>query len=217
MRIIRDYIPNGRRNRPGHTLNAKYITIHDTGNSAKGADARNHARYLKTADVIASWHFTVDDGEIVQHLPLNEIGWHAGDGASGPGNRQSIGIEICMNADGDRTKAEKNAAALVARLLKELDLPISAVKQHYDWTRKNCPQVIRARPGGWDGFISAIKEEMRSMDKAAEKEMVLPTQHSAEAAPGTMRYNRQTGRVEVFSGGAWRRMLDERDLALLKK
>ena len=48
-----------------------------------------------------SWHYTVDDHAIVQHLPDYETAYHAGDGKDGPGNTTSIGIEICVNAGGD--------------------------------------------------------------------------------------------------------------------
>ena len=164
MNIIQDFIPAGRRNRPGMKLiGPKYITIHDTANPAKGADALMHARYLKgdeAANRPASWHFTVDDRNIVQHLPLDEVAWHAGDGSKGPGNTSSIAIEICENADGDRAKAEANAAELVAYLLKQFGLPIDAVVQHNRWTGKDCPRIIRHRPGGWEAFLAAVKAHL---------------------------------------------------------
>ena len=108
IKIIQDFIPKGRKNRPGYPMTPKYITIHETGSFGKGANAKAHAKYIKSDDAAnrpASWHFTVDDTEIYQHLPLNENGWHAGDGESGIGNRQSIGIEICVNSDGNFEKA----------------------------------------------------------------------------------------------------------------
>jgi N-acetylmuramoyl-L-alanine amidase len=164
MNIIQDFIPVGRRNRPGTKLTGpKYITIHDTANPSKGADALMHARYLKGDDAAnrpASWHFTVDDRNIVQHLPLDEVAWHAGDGSSGPGNTSSIAIEICENADGDRAKAEANAAELVAHLLKQFNLPIDAVVQHNRWSGKHCPRIIRNRPGGWEGFLAAVRARL---------------------------------------------------------
>lgn len=160
VNIIQDFIPKGRKNRPGFAMTPLYITIHDTGNTSAGAGAKNHASYLK-GDAAVSWHFTVDDKEIYQHLPLSENGWHAGDG-NGDGNRKSIGVEICMNSDGNRTKAEANAAWLVAKLTREekslKQFPDSIV-QHNKWNGKNCPSVLRGRSGGWTGFISAIKNE----------------------------------------------------------
>lgn len=164
MNIIQDFIPVGRRNRPGTELTGpKYITIHDTGNPNKGANALMHAKYLKgdeAANRPASWHFTVDDQRVVQHLPLDEVAWHAGDGSKGPGNTSSISIEICENADGDRAKAEANAAELVAYLLKQFGLPIDAVVQHNRWTGKDCPRIIRHRPGGWEAFLAAVREHL---------------------------------------------------------
>lgn len=164
MNIIQDFIPVGRRNRPGTKLTGpKYITIHDTANPAKGANALMHAKYLKgdeAANRPASWHFTVDDQRVVQHLPLDEVAWHAGDGSKGPGNTSSIAIEICENADGDRAKAEANAAELVAHLLKQFNLPIDAVVQHNRWSGKDCPRIIRHRPGGWDGFLAAVRARL---------------------------------------------------------
>ncbi|MFZ7893850.1 N-acetylmuramoyl-L-alanine amidase [Bacillus cereus] len=78
-------------------MKARYITIHETANTAAGANAENSRniytdKQLKALSEI-SWHFTVDDKQIYQHLPTNENRWHAGDG-DGSGNRESIGIEI---------------------------------------------------------------------------------------------------------------------------
>ena len=162
VQIIQDFIPPGRRNRPGYKLTPKYITIHDTVNTQAGADARAHANYLKNSpNLEVSWHFTVDDKVIIQHLPLNENGWHAGDGANGTGNRQSIGIEICENRDGNRAQAEANAAWLVAKLLKDYGLGLDRVKQHYDWSGKNCPRVLRGRKDGWQDFLAAVEAHLK--------------------------------------------------------
>lgn len=161
IQITQSIIPKGRKNRPGRAMVPQYITIHDTGNASKGAGAKSHANYIlgdAAASGRVSWHFTVDDEGAYQHLPLNETGYHAADGA-GPGNRKSIGIEICMNADGDRAQAEANAAELVADLIRTVPTlkPFPAcMKQHFDWNGKNCPQVIRARPNGWGIFLGAI-------------------------------------------------------------
>ena len=105
LAIQEHIISDGRKNRPGRDTNPDtYITIHETGNAAKGADAAAHGAYLDSAageDALVSWHYTVDDHAIVQHLPDYETAYHAGDGKAGPGNTTSIGIEICVNAGGD--------------------------------------------------------------------------------------------------------------------
>ena len=144
-----------------------FVTIHDTANINRGADAVMHGRYLKgdaAANAPVSWHFTVDDRRAVQHLPLTENGWHCGDGGEGPGNRTSIGIEICENSDGDRARAEANAAELVAYLIKTVPslkpFP-ECVVQHNHWNGKDCPRVLRHRPGGWEGFLDAVENFLK--------------------------------------------------------
>lgn len=170
VQIIQDFIPQGRRNRPGYKLKVNYITIHDTANTSTGADAKAHATYIKTyPDLLASWHFTVDDKVIYQHLPLNENGWHAGDGSNGTGNRESVGIEICENRDGDRTRAEEHAAWLTAKLLKDFNLTIDKVKQHYNWSKKDCPRVLRKN--GWIDFLNKVQQFLNNNVEPENKEI----------------------------------------------
>lgn len=157
-----DLLPKAKR--PGYTMKPEYITIHQTGNTSKGANAKMHNRYVHNVAPNPSWHFTVDDKEAYQHLPLTENGWHAGDGTNGPGNRKSIAIEICVNRDGNLAKAEANAAWLAAKLIKEVNTlkPFPAcMKQHYDWSKKNCPAQIRGRKNGWANFLAAIEAHLK--------------------------------------------------------
>lgn len=153
VQIIQDFIPKGNNNRPGYWMKPEYITIHNTANTAKGADALTHARYVKNPSISTSWHFTVDDTRAVQHLPLNENGWHAGDG-NGTGNRKSIGIEVCENRDGNFEKAFDNAAQLVAKLMKDTGIPVANVVPHKRWSGKQCPRLILPR---WTEFINRVK------------------------------------------------------------
>ena len=156
-------ISGGRKNRPGRDTNPDtYITIHETGNAAKGADAAAHAAYLDSAageDDLVSWHYTVDDHAIVQHLPDYETAYHAGDGKAGPGNTTSIGIEICVNAGGDFEAAKANAAALVRLLMEEHGIPLDNVVQHNRWNGKDCPKTIRATAGAWEAFLALCQGE----------------------------------------------------------
>ena len=153
-------IAPGADNRPGGSNPCKYITIHETGNAAKGADAAAHAAYLDSdageRDLV-SWHYTVDDHAIVQNLPDAETAYHAGDGKDGPGNATSIGIEICVNAGGDFAQAQANAASLVRQLMEEHGIPIDRVVQHAHWNGKDCPKTIRATTGAWEGFLALCR------------------------------------------------------------
>lgn len=155
-------------NRPGGSNPCKYITIHETGNAAKGADAVAHAAYLDSdagkRDMV-SWHYTVDDHAIVQHLPDYETAYHAGDGKDGPGNTTSIGIEICVNAGGDFEAAKANAAALVRLLMEEHGIPLDNVVQHNRWNGKDCPKTIRATAGAWEAFLALCRGETANVSK----------------------------------------------------
>ena len=169
--IQQDIIPAGRRNRPGGRNPDVYITIHETGNTDAGADAEAHGKYLTGSAgeaSLTSWHYTVDDHAIVQHLPDNETAYHAGDGAGGPGNATSIGIEICVNQDGDFEAAKANAAALVRLLMAEHGIPLGNIKQHHDWNGKNCPATIRATPGAWEAFLALCGGESEEPETPEE-------------------------------------------------
>lgn len=165
LRIYEDIIPQkGGKVRPGTKRNKKWIVIHETGNTSKGANAKGHSSYLKNLAIAnntsISWHYTVDDECAYHHIPDDEVAWHASDGSvEGGGNMAGIAIEICVNSDGDFSKARDNAAWLTAKLLKEHGLGITNVKQHHDFARdkKNCPENIRNK-GLWNNFLSAVQK-----------------------------------------------------------
>ena len=175
------FVPKGRKNRPGVANPCTYITIHETGNKATGADAEAHGSYVRGDSAEASrvsWHYTVDDDSIVQHIPDEETAYHAGDGASGPGNAKSIGIEICVNEDGDFEKAKTNAAALVRLLMEEHGIPLDNVVQHNRWNGKDCPKTIRATAGAWEAFLALCNgypvdaQLSAAVDKLAAKGLI---------------------------------------------
>ena len=136
--------------RTGIFMVPKGITIHNTGNNMPTATALAHAKWLVSVeeaerDYIGA-HFFVDDHQIVQVLPINEVAWHAGD-VQGRGNMTTIAIEICEV--GDVLQAEANALLLIGYLKKHLgNLPIY---KHQDWTGKYCPRVLLAT-GRWKSF-----------------------------------------------------------------
>lgn len=173
--IVQRIIPAGRKNRPGTKRTPKWIVVHDTANP--GANALDHANYLEKPTTEASWHYTVDDQRVVQHLPLDESAYHAGDGARGPGNLYGIGIEICEfkgdDAQARRAKAEENAAWLVARLLLQYGWGLDRVKQHYDFSpwKKDCPRVLRPRWGKW---LERVQHYLADGQKGEAKTVARP-------------------------------------------
>lgn len=133
-------IETGTEARPGKKRKIKYIVIHETDNTSVGADAKNHATYLSENNKTStSWHYTVDEKEIYHHIPDDEVAHHA---ATEKGNLYGIGIELCVNQDGDFEKTFENAAKLVAYLLKEYNLGMADIKTHNDFSGKDCPHNI---------------------------------------------------------------------------
>lgn len=141
------------------SMKPRYITVHTTQSYGRGANAFVHARLLKNGTLTAShnslgyltWHFSVDSNSIYQSLPTNEQGQHAD--YEGPGNRYSIGIEMCENRDGSFTATKARTAKLIADLMKQHNIPLSRVVGHCHWERiryddkknlgfKNCPKPL---------------------------------------------------------------------------
>ncbi|WP_273327708.1 N-acetylmuramoyl-L-alanine amidase family protein [Vallitalea guaymasensis] len=162
MNIIEDFIPSNRPNRPGVTMTPTSITVHNTGNARSGADAAMHASYIKSTNEKVSWHYTVDDYNVIQHIPIDEMAWHAG---CRKGNETSIGIEICMNQGINMAMAEKNAQQLIAYLMAKTS--ITDIKKHQDWTGKYCPAVL-LKEGRWEQFVRGcfcLFEEKKNIKK----------------------------------------------------
>ena len=165
LKLEIDLIPESNSNRPGTKIIPNFITIHNTDNRNLGADARAHARYVKGLDARnrkVSWHYTVDDKRCIKHLPINEIGWHAGTGA---GNSQSIGIEICMNEDIDQQAANQRAATLAAILMYDLNIPLNNVVTHKHWSGKNCPRLLLS---SWSNFQTDVERIYNSIEPRPE-------------------------------------------------
>jgi len=134
-----------------------YITIHQTGNTGKGANAEAHAKLQASGNVrSASWHATVDDKWVFESYLASTRCWHSG---STQGNNSSYAIEICINSDGDYLIALRNAAEYTALKMHELGVPLSKVVQHNYWSGKNCPAQIRSGLDGitWSLFLAMVK------------------------------------------------------------
>lgn len=165
MEIKKAILTKSKQNRPGRTNTMEYITIHETGNYALKADAQAHSSYLRTTSAKVSWHYSVDENEIYQHIPDNEVAFHAG---TADGNNRSIGIEICVNADGNFNDACTNAIWLTRKLMAEHNIPIENVVQHNHWNGKNCPENLRL--GGWSDFIARCAQPDREVPSDWAKE-----------------------------------------------
>ncbi len=170
-----DMVRNGTHGRKVlRRMSPRYITIHSTQNYT--ADAYKHSLALKNGALRSPktrtgnrigyliWHFTVDDKVAIQHMPTNEQGEHAD--FHGPGNRLSIGIEMCEHRGSSRSATIERTAKLAAVLMKKHRIPLSHVVPHYHWPRKgrspahkNCPHFLldNGKPGKkWRWFQSRV-------------------------------------------------------------
>lgn len=177
-------VPKGLYARKHHRpMTPQYITIHATENRSRGAGAYSHSQMLKggalkgrhNAIGYVAWHFTVDDHSTYQSLPTNERGEHAD--YDGPGNRTSIGIEMCENRGNDRARTIDRTARLVAWLMREHGIPLSRVVPHMHWRmirhddhrdlgHKKCPHFLldQGRLGPkWQAFLNKVESYRRQM------------------------------------------------------
>ncbi len=157
--------------------NVYWVVIHDTANTNPGSGALAHANYLygnamAGNELWASWHFTVDDLAIYQHIPTYERAFHAGDGSTRPGtaatylgggNRNGIGIETGVNSDADVYRIWQRTAKLGIDLLMQYNLPLENMRYHVDFSGKNCPQTMR------NAGLVPLFEEMKSYEYQVAK------------------------------------------------
>jgi N-acetylmuramoyl-L-alanine amidase CwlA/peptidoglycan hydrolase-like protein with peptidoglycan-binding domain len=173
-------------------MNPKYIIVHNTGNAAASAGDEAHAVYLQNLEKAdkeyVSWHVTVDCDSATQHLPFNEMGYHAGDGAEGDGNQNGIGIEIAENKD--YPAAEENGIKIICHLMKEFGITIDRVWPHRKFARnkKLCPHLILKSQATWEkdwsAFRSRIMEEYEKLYHQPKKPKITHTVSKGETLSG---------------------------------
>lgn len=111
VKVTRMMVPSNIASRvtSSGTNPIEYIVVHQTGNTNRGANALMHARLQYNGNSrAASWHESIDDIGVYQSFPHTTKCWHAGDGSNGRGNGRSIGLESCVNSDGDYNKTIEN-------------------------------------------------------------------------------------------------------------
>lgn len=143
----------------------QYIVIHDTGNTNKGAGANNHYLYFNGGNRNASAHYFVDDKEILQLVEDTNSAWHVGDGKGRYGitNSNSIGIEICVNSDGDYAKAVQKTVELTAYLMNKHNIHLNKIVRHYDASRKNCPASMNKNNWEpWNTFKVQLERKLNN-------------------------------------------------------
>ena len=158
MDIIKNLVPENKYSvKCPYSMTPTRIVVHNTANDAS---AKNEIAYMIRNNNQVSFHYAVDDKEVVQGIPENRNAWHSGDGGSGKGNREGISIEICYSKSGGAkfTKAEANAVELIVDILKRYGWGVDKVTKHQDYNGKYCPH--RTLDLGWERFIEMIEDKL---------------------------------------------------------
>jgi N-acetylmuramoyl-L-alanine amidase CwlA len=154
-------------NKSLRTQPIKYIVIHETGNTKKGANAMAHFNYFNTADRKSSADYFVDDTQILKVNDYNKYyTWAVGDGKGKYSitNNNSLSIEICVNSDGDYGKAVSNTVLLVKELMQELGIDLEHIVTHYDASRKNCPTKLLPNWKEFKKRLSPLTNKEKAID-----------------------------------------------------
>jgi N-acetylmuramoyl-L-alanine amidase CwlA len=181
---------NRKLSTPNHK--PEYVTIHNTPdiNEAAGTnDAEQYARATfnnNMGDVVV--HYYIDETDCWHILADDTVGWHAADGANGPGNTKSVAIEIVMDGSGDSSDkgAEDRGAKLAAILLHRYGLGIDRLKTHRDWyPKKYCPAYILPH---WSAFVDKVKRYLAEIEKEGQQ-----TETPVAPVPDKKHYRVQVG------------------------
>lgn len=159
MKVNKNYVSDNNTYESNHP---QYIVVHNTDNFAAGADASAHAKAQYNGNLSTSVHYYTDDKDTVYQVAPHGRGcWHVGVDYGGRlfgtvNNKNSIGVEMCVQAGYNFQRAFANMVEFVRQLMAETGIPADRVVQHYDVCAKNCPSQIRAK-GMWEEFQRQIK------------------------------------------------------------
>lgn len=175
-----------QQNVPDQLLNNNgdpaFLTIHDTANTAVGADARMHRNFVASGGGpdFASFTYAVDDKRAVQILKEDHVNYAQG-GTPNTGNHVSLSIETCIASDENWAVTLDNLAKLAACITVRLGRDISWIVQHNYWWGKDCPGKIRHTQGGWaallvaiSGYITTLNTLLSAPPPAPEQPLFVP-------------------------------------------
>lgn len=169
--VVIDLLPTWMtRNRPGIKLRGPFETVqHNTAN--RRTKARAEANYLLNGagGRQASWHATADDTVVIVTLPVDEVGWQAGDG-SGPGNMSCVACELTeqdamVNNPVTWRRARSNAAEFLAKVAARKGADNKG-KKHQDFSGKYCPNRLLGN-STWMREYDQDYAKFHAMERAA--------------------------------------------------
>lgn len=164
-------LPASQKNqRPGTKMTPDRFIVHETDNQSTGANAAMHLRWLQQGapddygrSQVLSFHLVVDENEVVQMLPFDEIAWHGGDGSNGVCNTRGLSIEITVaNKNADKAKVRANAEEVVAAAMLAKNL--TTLERHGECCARignpagchtRCPATMQ-EDGYWPTFKAHV-------------------------------------------------------------
>lgn len=170
--INRDFI--SKQNTYSGANNPIYIVVHETDNYANGAGAQRHAQAQKNGNLSTSVHYYAGSDGVYQAAEHCDGTYSIGKEYGGnhsikdANNRNSINIEICVNADGDYNVARANAIELVKYLIQTTGIKADHVIRHYDAKGKYCPRKMLDNPSLWEDFKNQIGGAVQNPAPVAE-------------------------------------------------
>ncbi len=189
----------------GYTIpneeNILWIVVHESGMPLEGQDAELLAQiqqrraYDEDDDTQASWNYQVDETGIYQSFDDNVYCWHAG-GNYGKwlpyANANSIGIEMCINQDGNYDGSMAHDAKLVASLMHKYNLSMDNVVRHHDTSGKECPSYM-IRTNRYEEFLLMVEKEYLAIQLLSDAEVTWTISHPElfEKGPNGLYYSKE--------------------------
>lgn len=183
--IVEALLTPGRGGRPGHKIVPRALVVHWTANTKAGANALANRNYFENhPEHKVSAHYVVDDHCVVRCVPESEVAYHVGARRYKAGiqallgdypNATTIGMEICVNADGDFGRTYQNAVALAGWIMRRYGWGVDRLFRHFDITGKNCPAFFvddrwakrfgfASAREGWERFRQHVVEAIQAQE-----------------------------------------------------
>jgi N-acetylmuramoyl-L-alanine amidase len=189
MKIIKNYLTKNPYSRSGRRLaECKGIIVHFTGVPSQRAQTvwNYFENCCPREKRHASYHYIIDQsGDIIQALPINEVGFHCGTNRKDPGsgrvytdwaraqfgrfandyktnspNNCTIGIGLCIDRQGNFTpETLKAAVELTAFLLSDKKLTVGDIGTHkkvVGW--KDCPLLWVNNSNLFNQFVEQVRK-----------------------------------------------------------
>ena len=154
-----------------HVLNADGTISSKAGYSSTGFTGRTPESFINDQGL----PFMIKDGQYY----MGTTWWcytqvYEGRICGTGGNRNSIGIESCVNEGSDLWWTWQKTAQLVADIMVRQNLDITRVRGHHFFSGKNCPQpMLENDQEIWYEFVELVEAEYELLTKYAGYEVAI--------------------------------------------